>query len=617
MTVKNTQSLCPDLEIGFTVVDLVNAGHDGVGRLERNPSCASNSKRCAAKQTNSSAARHGCRRGLLFSRASDSSLHNPHDERVKVLPESSTTELNKCYVPGVDPRASGSLARSTTQKLFFNKARGALCVICINFSLCFSAICIAQETGAEGAATETTRTLDDIRTELQKKQSEEPDMVQQGSMTGGGMGGMMGGMAGGMGGMGSMMGGMGGYGDGMTGGMGGMPTAELTEMQILAQIVQKVRARLKSPKFKRAEVEQQLRAALQQYFNADMEERITQFDKVKARVVDMEAKLQFRLESEGEIIDLQLKQMLHHADGLDFQVPGGTGAFGFPGGGMGMGAGPSNGGDGGFGGGDSYFGGGYGDSPGASASGGAGGESNGSIDPNSIGYDAAFGLTRVARFDPAALAADDPLKTYGARDDSFEFAEPKPDAEKMKAILLAFHQFHEGFHHLPSSSNRQFTNQPPHSWRVAILPLIGNAKLFNEYHFDQPWDSPQNLEVAKKMPELYRTSASNDETTSFVMLTGDGAFTSHGSPTRLHDITDGTSNTIAIVESDHEVPWTKPEDFSCSADGPLPELSSARLVGMVDGRVRQLPDLTDGVFRALITRAGGEVVDQELLGESR
>lgn len=284
---------------------------------------------------------------------------------------------------------------------------------------------------------------------------------------------------------------------------------------------------------------------------------------------------------------------------------------------MGMGAGPSNGGDGGFGGGDSYFGGGYGDSPGASDSGAAGGESNGSIDPNSIGYDAAFGLTRVHRFDPDNLVDSDPLRTYRAVSTLAGFKQPTTDAKKMKAILLAFHNFTDLFHHFPRSSNRQFANQPPHSWRVAILPLINQSELFNEYHFDQPWDSPQNLEVANKMPEVYRTSRNDKASTSFVMLTGDGAFDSLGKPASFTNITDGTSNTIAILQSGVEVPWTKPEDFSYTAGGPLPELSSSRLVGMADGAVKQLTKLTEEEFHILITRAGGEVTPQGLLEDPR
>ncbi len=495
-------------------------------------------------------------------------------------------------------------------------------LLVLGLFVCLSATCVGQETGAEGATTETPRTLEDIRSELQQKQSQQSsspagmgsggegiNSMMGGSGYGGGMmGGMAGGLAGGMAGDGDYGGGaMGGYGesmgsmgmmgamarsssgseafgmgsmgmmgsgmggmgsmDGMMGAPGGGMMGESSEKQILAQIVQQVRARLNSNKFKREEVEQQLRAALQQYFNADMEERVTKFDKVKARIVDMEAKLQFRLDREGEIIDLQLQQMLHHADGLDFQVPGG--------------------------------------------------ESNVSFDPNSIGYDSSFAQTRAHRLAPDALVDYDPLNSYGSGDDSAEFLEPKSDAEKMKGFLSAFHQFHQRFHHFPSSSNRQFANQPPHSWRVAILPLIGHSKLFNEYHFDQPWDSPQNQEFAEKMPELFRTSSNDRATTPFVMLTGDGAFDSRGKATRIHDITDGTSYTIAIIKSDRKVPWTKPEDFLVSQPGPLPELSPGRLVGMVDARVRQLPELKDEEFRALITRAGDEVISDAWLGEPR
>jgi hypothetical protein len=125
---------------------------------------------------------------------------------------------------------------------------------------------------------------------------------------------------------------------------------------------------LNTPSDNREKTEKQLRAALQQYFEADMGERVKEFDKVKARVTEMESKLQRRLDSEEDIIELQLKQMLHKADGLDFNVPGGSGGYegGYgggsggmgsgsglgmgPGGGMGMGPGIGGGPGGGYGG---------------------------------------------------------------------------------------------------------------------------------------------------------------------------------------------------------------------------------------------------------------------------
>ncbi len=482
-------------------------------------------------------------------------------------------------------------------------------LLVLGLCVCLSATCVAQEAEAEGSASQVPRTLEDIRAELQQKQSQEPSLpagrgtagenfpgMSGGSNYGGGgyggmMGGKMGGMAGSSGGeASSSMGGMGSM--GMMGSMGGMMGSsgdnmlgESAEKQLLAQIVGQIRARLNSNKFQREQVEQQLRAALQQYFNEDMAERVSKFDKVKARVVEMEAKLQLRLDREDEIIDLQLQQMLHHADGLDFQVPGLPPAYQFPG---------------------------VGSFPGADSA-----EPNVSVNPNSIGYDSAFEQTRVHRLDPDALVDYDPLKSYATNDVSAEFVGPISDGEKKKAILLAFHQFHEHFHHFPSSSNRQFANQPAHSWRVAILPLINQTELFNEYHFDQPWNSPQNLELAKQMPPLFRSNPNNETSTSFVMLTGGGAFGSDGSPTRFPDITDGTSNTIAVIQSSPEVPWTQPVDFVYSAFGELPNLSPSRLVGLADGQATQLPKLEDKEFRALITRGAGEPVKDGWWKEQR
>jgi hypothetical protein len=488
-----------------------------------------------------------------------------------------------------------------------------------------SGLCLQNSTppGSIGdGPTSTSRSLDDIRSELKKKNVEVGGMGMGSSGMGMGMG-MMG--NGGSMGMGSMMGGPGmgagmgaegssgmGYGGGD---MGGMGMAAPTEKQLLAQLIQQLRGRLGSKKFKRDKVEKQLRTALQQYFDADIEERVKEFDKVKARVIEMEAKLQRRLDSESEIVDLQLKQMLHKADGLDFNVPSGSdggmgpgmGGYdmggnagsgdtgsGFPGSGMGdmgMGMGPGMGMS----------------SPGMGMGGGYGAEMG--VDLTVLGYDASFGLTRLQRLDPNELDDSDPLRSYAQGNKLAEGAKTADsDTEKMSALLSALHLFEARFHHFPRSANRQTKSQPPHSWRVAILPLIGHGDLYKEYQFDQPWDSQQNLEVAKKMPELYRTS-SKKNSTSFMMIVDGGSFDSSKTPARMTDITDGTSNTIALILSDKEVTWTKPfADVIYSENSPVPGLSKSRLVGMVDGTTRTLPTIDDSVFRSLITRGGGEPV---------
>jgi hypothetical protein len=43
------------------------------------------------------------------------------------------------------------------------------------------------------------------------------------------------------------------------------------------------------------------------------------------------------------------------------------------------------------------------------------------------------------------------------------------------------------------------------SWRVAILPYIGEADLFAEFDLTKPWDAAPNLALLNRMPEVFRS----------------------------------------------------------------------------------------------------------------
>lgn len=48
--------------------------------------------------------------------------------------------------------------------------------------------------------------------------------------------------------------------------------------------------------------------------------------------------------------------------------------------------------------------------------------------------------------------------------------------------------------------------RPMHSWRVLILRELEEEALYEAYDFEKPWDHPENLKVAQRMPVLYQSA---------------------------------------------------------------------------------------------------------------
>jgi hypothetical protein len=85
----------------------------------------------------------------------------------------------------------------------------------------------------------------------------------------------------------------------------------------------------------------------------------------------------------------------------------------------------------------------------------------------------------------------------------------------------------------------------------------------------------------------------------------------------LQDVSDGTSNTIMMVEASPEraVIWTAPNDLDYDPAQPLAGLGGIHangfLVGFADGSVHFLTQTVDPkMLKALFTMAGGEVIGQ-------
>ena len=205
---------------------------------------------------------------------------------------------------------------------------------------------------------------------------------------------------------------------------------------------------------------------------------------------------------------------------------------------------------------------------------------------------------------------------------SREAARRMQGSNNLKQIGLAMHNFHDTYSAFPAGFSADADGKPLLSWRVHILPFIEQGPLYQEFHLDEPWDSPHNKTLIEKMPVQYLCPNSNagPGMTNYVGLAGkDGIFVLPAAGdrlgTRMREVLDGTSNTMMTVEvpDASAVIWTKPADFSPNVDQPTKGLIGLRpggfQAGFTDGSVRFIAETIDvGVLKALFTKSGGEPV---------
>jgi len=192
----------------------------------------------------------------------------------------------------------------------------------------------------------------------------------------------------------------------------------------------------------------------------------------------------------------------------------------------------------------------------------------------------------------------------------------------MKQIGLAMHNYQSTNDAFPASAIVDKQGKPLLSWRVAILPYIEQQALYQKFKLDEPWDSPNNKELIKLMPMTYACPTqfvkSDAGLTTYRAFAGNGALLDPTKPTRLAEITDGTSNTLMVVEAADPVTWTKPDDLTfdnapgrqgAAVNGPGSKHPGGFNALFADGSVKFIKmSINPTTLRALITKAGGEIV---------
>jgi hypothetical protein len=189
----------------------------------------------------------------------------------------------------------------------------------------------------------------------------------------------------------------------------------------------------------------------------------------------------------------------------------------------------------------------------------------------------------------------------------------------MKQIALAMHNYHDVYGKLPAAYTADADGRPLLSWRVAILPFLEQAPLYDRFRQDEPWDSDHNKKLIPLMPRLYYAPSDaqiQPGVTNYLTVRGKNTIFSGKDAISFARVPDGTSNTIMTVEASDQkaVIWTKPDDFQYDEKNPAAGLVGLRkngfIVGFADGSVRLIKATIDKeVLNRLFDRQDGNPID--------
>lgn len=190
----------------------------------------------------------------------------------------------------------------------------------------------------------------------------------------------------------------------------------------------------------------------------------------------------------------------------------------------------------------------------------------------------------------------------------------------LRTINVALGNYHDEYGSFPPAYTVDANGRPLHSWRTLLLPYLNQKELYQQIDLSKPWNDPANAAALETSLSVFRCPSARmpSNHTTYLCVSGRD-FCFHASdPKSISDITDGTSNTLMVVEvpQDKTVPWMSPQDASeslilgISEDSGIPHTGRIH-TALADGSVRFIStNLDRASLRALLTISGNEVVGE-------
>ncbi|XZE52415.1 DUF1559 domain-containing protein [Planctomycetaceae bacterium SH139] len=190
-------------------------------------------------------------------------------------------------------------------------------------------------------------------------------------------------------------------------------------------------------------------------------------------------------------------------------------------------------------------------------------------------------------------------------------------SNNLKQISMAMHHYHDVYGHIVPAAIQGENGKPLLSWRVALLPYIGQQELYDQFKLDEPWDSEYNKSLLSRIPPVYADPLGGPlppGMTTYRLPVIPGAIYSSAEPLRFKDIKDGLSNTIWLMRSPRSaaIEWTNPAAWELDSSNLRSSVFGDALmaiVGFGDGSVRTIEGtISEEMLGFALQYADGEPV---------
>lgn len=204
--------------------------------------------------------------------------------------------------------------------------------------------------------------------------------------------------------------------------------------------------------------------------------------------------------------------------------------------------------------------------------------------------------------------------------------------KNLESIAAALNAYAADYGTYPPAVVRDAAGRPMHSWRVLILPYLGEQGIYDQFDLSKPWDHDLNLQASYIMPRVYEHPADNNITgarSGYYLITGPGTLFPASNPLSPATIRDKASQTILVIAGTPPLNrsiggWAEPIDLDYSAmrgviNGtvgiePGGLMDSGVTMATVDGRGHFLSNgLSPNTFNALVTPNGNEPLPDDTL----